>query len=100
MREKRQHTRVQLDLPCSLEPSGGTRAPGLIRDIGVGGLFVECALDLPFGASVTLEVTLPTDPTAVQLPGVVRWTKAAGFGVQFGLLGARETMAITRLLRK
>jgi hypothetical protein len=33
------------------------------------------------------------------LPGIVRWTKQDGMGVQFRLLGARETHAITEIMR-
>jgi hypothetical protein len=29
----------------------------------------------------------------------VRWTRSDGMGVQFGLIGARETHAITELTR-
>jgi type IV pilus assembly protein PilZ len=32
------------------------------------------------------------------LPGIVRWVKPGSMGVQFGLLGARETYAITEML--
>jgi hypothetical protein len=31
------------------------------------------------------------------LPGVVRWVRDRGMGVQFGLLGVQETHAITEL---
>ena len=34
-----------------------------------------------------------------RLPGVVRWLKPGGFGVQFGLLGARDTHAISELFK-
>jgi hypothetical protein len=34
-----------------------------------------------------------------RLSGVVRWAKPGGFGVQFGPMGARETHAMTRLMR-
>ena len=34
------------------------------------------------------------------LPGIVRWVKPGSMGIQFGLLGARETYAITELLAK
>jgi type IV pilus assembly protein PilZ len=51
------------------------------------------------GAEVVLALELPK-LGAVELPGFVRWTAARGFGVQFGLLGARETHAIGGLVRK
>jgi type IV pilus assembly protein PilZ len=36
----------------------------------------------------------------LRLPGIVRWAKPDGFGVQFGSLGARETHAISELLKR
>jgi type IV pilus assembly protein PilZ len=33
------------------------------------------------------------------LPAVVRWTSKDGMGVQFGLLGARETHEITEFVK-
>ena len=33
------------------------------------------------------------------LPAIVRWTSPVGMGVQFGLLGVRETHAITEIVR-
>jgi hypothetical protein len=30
----------------------------------------------------------------IQISGIVRWTTPHGFGVQFGLLGVRETEAL------
>jgi type IV pilus assembly protein PilZ len=36
----------------------------------------------------------------LRLPAIVRWTKPDGFGVQFGSLGARETHAISQLLKR
>jgi type IV pilus assembly protein PilZ len=32
------------------------------------------------------------------LPAIVRWVTAKEMGIQFGLLGARETYALTELL--
>jgi hypothetical protein len=34
------------------------------------------------------------------LPGVIRWMRNGGMGVQFGLLGARETYTITEVVKK
>ncbi len=36
---------------------------------------------------------------ALKLPGVVRWVRDGGMGVQFGLLGALETHVITEIGR-
>ena len=41
----------------------------------------------------------PAQKAPFALPGVVRWNRDDGMGVQFGLIGARETHAITELTR-
>ena len=72
---------------------------GTTRDIGIGGAFIESA-ELPaFGAEVVVVGRLPGTQTELRLPGVVRWASSDGFGVQFGLLGARETHALSALLQ-
>jgi hypothetical protein len=47
-----------------------------------------------------VHITLPGQKVAFALPCVVRWTGADGMGVQFGLIGARETHAITEITRQ
>ncbi len=70
---------------------------GQVRDIGIGGMFVTAAVQPPYGQTVQIEMGSPLGPLA--LPSIVRWAEAAGFGVQFTLLGARETKAITDMLQ-
>jgi type IV pilus assembly protein PilZ len=82
---------------CELE--GEQTVSGTVRDISVGGVFVQANAAPTFGSKVTLVITLPGLKSQSRLPGVVRWNKPDGFGVQFGLLGARETHAITQLMR-
>ena len=65
----------------------------------MGGMYLETSEAVVFGEQLSLQLTLPGSPTAMTLPAVVRWTDATGFGVQFGLLGARETYAISQLVR-
>lgn len=72
---------------------------GSARDISLGGMFVESQEVPAFGAELTIVVRLPGTSADARLPGVVRWTEASGFGVQFGLLGARETHDIANLLK-
>lgn len=71
----------------------------LARDISIGGMFIESAEGVAFGAELSITLRLPGAKQDMALPGVVRWTKPGGFGVQFGLLGARETHAISELMR-
>jgi hypothetical protein len=97
--DKRRHPRVSVHLVVSCEPREGPPIAGIVRDLGVGGAFIECVEPLPFGAEVLVVGQLPGTKGSLRLPCVVRWTKPEGFGVQFGLLGARETHAISELLR-
>ncbi len=67
-----------------------------ITDMCPGGAFIELAEDLAFGSEVKLSIGLPGNE--ITIDAIVRWAKGAGVGVQFGLLGARETYAITEHL--
>jgi len=100
--ELRRHQRAAIDVPVEFVAKGSTeRIAGQAKDISVGGMFVESATPLPFGAEVVVHVTLPGQRSPFALPGVVRWARGTeGMGVQFGLLGARETHAITELTKE
>jgi hypothetical protein len=53
-----------------------------------------------FNGEVVVHVLLPGQRAPFALPAVVRWSRAGeGMGLQFGLLGARETHAITELTK-
>jgi len=99
--ELRRFTRAPLDQPAEFKlKSADHRFGGRAKDISVGGMFIETDVTPAFGAEVVVFVTLPSDPKELRLPGVVRWTRPTGMGVQFGLLGARETYAITEIVKK
>ena len=97
--EKRVHPRASIELVVSCERRGGPAIAGTARDIGLGGIFVESSESLAFGTEVTIVTRFGASPE-VRLPGVVRWAKPGGFGVQFGLLGARETHLISLLFKR
>lgn len=99
VQEKRQHPRAMVNLDLSCESKDRAPVAGVAKDISVGGMFIEAEERLPIGSNITVVTKLPGMPEASRLPAVVRWSKPDGFGVQFGLLGARETHAITRLLK-
>lgn len=102
MVELRRHQRAPLDVALEFVAKGSTeRASGRARDISVGGMFVVTDTPLPFGADLVVHLTLPGQRSPFALPGVVRWSKnGEGMGVQFGLVGARETHAITELTKE
>jgi type IV pilus assembly protein PilZ len=60
-------------------------------------MFVESSEEHAFGDQLTITVRLPLVKQDVVLPAIVRWLAPGGFGVQFGLLGARETHALSQL---
>jgi Tfp pilus assembly protein PilZ len=97
--EKRAHTRVPIDADARCETDDGHVISGVAKDISIGGMFIETEETPSFGTRVTVVTRLPGLDAEVRLPGVVRWSKPDGIGIQFGLLGARETHAITLLLK-
>jgi hypothetical protein len=48
---------------------------------------------------VTITIRLPGGADESRIPGVVRWNKPGGIGVQFGLLGAKETHLLAEFMR-
>ena len=83
-------------MKCEL--AGGGSVSGVARDISLGGAFLAVDGRPAFGETVVIELVIPGNATPLRVSGVVRWTDARGFGVQFGLLGARDTNVIVRLL--
>jgi type IV pilus assembly protein PilZ len=67
-------------------------------DLSFGGMNIIDSQIRRYGEQVIVEVLLPGQTKTVRLPSTVRWNNSAGFGVQFGLLGARETHVVTRLV--
>lgn len=74
------------------------RMEGLARDISLGGMFIETEVPCAEGERMTIHLTLPEGRHELSLPAVVRWTSREGMGVQFGLLGARDTHEITQFI--
>jgi type IV pilus assembly protein PilZ len=98
--DKRVHPRVNVDSAVSCERRDAASFTGVARDISIGGMFVESTEILPFGTEITIVGRFPGTKAELRLPGIVRWAKPDGFGVQFGSLGARETHAISQLLKR
>ncbi len=96
---RHQRTRVSIALEFVAKDSNGP-LPGRARDISLGGMFVETAEPLPFSTDLVVYITLPGQKTRLALPAVVRWIGSDGMGIQFRLLGARETHAITELTKR
>lgn len=98
LREKRQHQRAQFVVPVEIKMAD-RHVSAQSEDLSLGGMFLHGESTPPIGTEVRLKLMLPK-LGEVELPGFVRWTKDGGFGVQFGLLGARETHAIGKIVRE
>jgi len=96
--ELRQHQRTQVDIEVEFEIKGSKeRRVGRATDVSLGGMFVRSAAPPGFSTEVIVYFRVRGHRGPLAIPGVVRWTRGDGMGIQFGLLGARETFAITEL---
>ncbi len=101
MVEQRRYERTPIELAVEFSAKGSSeRKSGRATDISLGGMFVETATPPAFSTEVVVHLTLPSQRTPLAIPGVVRWTRDGGMGIQFRLLGARETHAIMSLGKK
>ncbi len=102
MLEQRRHERSPINQSLTFSKKGTeAAAAGTGTDISVGGMFIQTEHALPFGSEIVVKTKIPGGGEAIfALPGVVRWSRPDGMGVQFGLLGAKETHLITEIARK
>jgi type IV pilus assembly protein PilZ len=96
--EKRRHPRKPVELAATLSLEGTEEViGGKIRDLSIGGTFFLCSESIPFATRVTMWIVFPKHGS-LAIPAVVRWGGQEGVGLQFGLMGARETHAIVEIL--
>lgn len=96
-RDKRAHVRVPARVKLSFEHAGA-QVEACSRDLSLGGMFIEGAPEIPFGAELTLALHLPALPQPARVHATVRWVKSDGVGVAFGALRAAETWALNALI--
>jgi hypothetical protein len=99
--ELRRHQRVPFDGPVEFVAKGSSeRIAGRSKDVSLGGMYIQTSSALPFGVELVVHITLPGQKMPLAMPAVVRWSRPGqGMGLQFRLIGARETHAITELTR-
>jgi type IV pilus assembly protein PilZ len=98
VRDHRQHPRKSVQAPVAFKLDDGPLIEATCRDLSLGGMFVETLAPAPFGATVTVYLPLPGLRHEATIRATVRWTKPNGMGIQFGVMGARETHALMQLL--
>ena len=85
-------------MSCELE--GDVVFDAVATDICLGGSRIESPETPGVGARLTIVTHLPGCSERSRLPATVRWTERGAFGVQFGLIGARDTYRIADLMSK
>jgi uncharacterized protein (TIGR02266 family) len=74
-------------------------------NISLGGLFVETSAICPLQSRVQVRFRIPTQPEPIEVSGEVRWVEAggpdqaAGLGIRFQGLRAREVWALNRFFQ-
>ena len=100
MTENRQHPRKAIQVAVAFQLGSGERVEASCRDISLGGMFVETDAPPPYGAEVIVFLSLPGLRAESALKSTVRWTqRGSGMGLQFSVMGARETHALVELLQ-
>ena len=100
MTENRKHPRKAIQAPVAIQIGEGARIDAICNDISLGGMFIETSETARYGAKIKVFMMLPGMKQEAVIEATVRWAKPGGMGVQFAMMGARETHAITELMKK
>jgi hypothetical protein len=96
--DNRQYPRKSVELRIAFQIGDGPREDARCRDLSLGGAFLETAKKLPYETKLKVFIQFPGQKSETEIESTVRWSTADGMGVQFGVMGARETTALTELL--
>lgn len=102
---RRAQPRVQANLSVKVRlPEGATTRSELIRNISLGGVFIQMEEPLAFGTEVALEFSLPGAPGTIRCKGFVVWSTRtsperavegmSGVGVRLMDIGITEMRAL------
>ena len=101
MTEKRKYPRQSVELRASMRIDGVDEPiDSQVKNLSIGGMFFFTEKKLPFGARVKVFIHFPDPTGTLEFPSVVRWSTSDGVGLQFGLIGAAETYAVTEAMRE
>jgi PilZ domain len=96
--ENRRYPRTSVTSAVVFQVGEGLRIEAEFRDVSLGGMYIETTTPLPYGTAVRVYLRLPGMKQETRIDSIVRWAEPTGMGVQFGVMGARETYALTSLL--
>jgi len=95
--DKRRYPRKVVRVRVKFQVGTGAWAEGYSRDMSLGGMFVVTNAPAPFGGAVLVVLHLDSGHE-ITVQSTVRWTEPDGMGVQFAMMGARDTHALTQVL--
>ena len=72
----------------------------LIRNIGVGGVFIESPVPVSVGQKISVVLLLPNYPTSFKIIGEVVQTNPRGFGIKFKNVPKYQDEMIKSLIEK
>jgi type IV pilus assembly protein PilZ len=96
--DSRKHPRKAAHPPVAFQVGDGPRENARCRDISLGGAFLETTRRLAYETRLKVFVFLPSLKRETIVESTVRWSTAEGMGVQFGVMGAKETASLVELL--
>jgi hypothetical protein len=88
---------IELDVELTV---GDQRVQAQTRTLSLGGAFVVSALRPPFGTRVALTLHVPYRQQPITASGVVRWSDARGFGMQFDGLRAHDVWVLGKFFEQ
>ena len=98
MPEHRQYSRKNLTSSVAFQFGEGPRVDAECHDVSLGGMYIETSAPAAYGTALSVFLKLPGLKEETRIQAIVRWWKPTGMGVQFGVMGARETHALTTML--
>jgi hypothetical protein len=97
---RRKSERKPIALSVEVRDASGAVHRGRTANLSIGGAFIVTPSPAPYGAVVTLVLTVPGHSSGAVIDATVRWLDSSGMGVQFGPMGAKLTNALIELLRR
>src|SRR5688500_3884048 len=107
--ERRSNSRVAVELSVKVRlPDGGVSTSETIRNVSLGGVFIQMANPLPFGAEVALEFSLTSPSRTIRCKGFVVWStktnpeKSAqpGIGVRLMDIGITDMRVLNEFVAR
>jgi hypothetical protein len=97
--QNRQTQRHEVNLAGTARIGDDTQ-PVVIRNISLGGAFLETKARLAMETHLELSFRVPTQEQPLSVSGRVRWSTEDGAGVQFDGLRAREVWSLNKFFEQ